>query len=364
MSTGESIRRAAERLQPKAAATVRRLGLNRRQVETDPGPTGRASESDVVAAYRLLLDREPDIGGLAAYRRQVADGTLTRVRLAAELLGSPEFARQHPALVKAGTWSEDIEVDGFSIAVDPSDWAVGATIAAVRRYEPEVTAVIRSLIGPGASFVDIGANIGWFSLLAGSIVGPSGTVVAVEPNLRNCQLLQASRSTNGFDHVDIVAGAASDASGWLALETDASNGRVIPLGPIDGRTKAIACSYVVPALTLDQLLADRQVDAVDAVKVDVEGVETRVFAGAEKLLSEQHPPIVFEWFPVALRSTGGVAPDVPLDLLRAHGYSIDVIGHNVSNGHAATGDLTNDEIEAIRLEAGRENLDLLARRRD
>jgi FkbM family methyltransferase len=363
MSSADSMRRAADRLRPRAEAAAQRLGFLRTPVERDSGPRGRASEADVVAAYRMLLGREPDGGGLAGYRRQIAEGTLTRDRLATELLGSPEFARGHPSLIKAGAWSEEIQVAGFSIAVDPSDWAVGATIAAVRRYEPEVTAVIRTLIGPGASFVDVGANIGWFSLLAGSIVGASGTVVAVEPNLRNCELLRASKTANGFEHIDVVAGAASDTTGWLALETDASNGRVIPLGPIDGRSEAIPCSYVVPALTLDQLLGDRQVESVDAMKVDVEGVEARVFAGAERLLSEQHPAIVFEWFPVALRSTVDVEPDVPLDLLRAHGYSITVIGHPSAEAESADQGLTNLEIEAIRTTAGRENLDLLARRR-
>jgi FkbM family methyltransferase len=319
--------------------------------------------ADVVAAYRLLLGREPDEGGLAGYRRRVAAGTLRRDQLAAELLGSPEFARLHPTLVAPGTATEDVAVDGFVITVDPTDWAVGATIAAVRRYEPEVTAAVRSLLRPGGTFVDVGANIGWFSLLAASIVGPSGSVLAVEPNLRNCELLAASRARNGFNRIDVVAGAASDAGGWLALETDASNGRVIPLGPVSARTEPVRCSYAVPAFTLDALLADRGLDAVDAVKVDVEGVEARVFAGAERLLAERRPPVVFEWYPAALRSTGGVDPRVPLGLLRQHGYGIAVIGHPSADADPAGPGLSDDEIEAVRVAAGRENLDLLARHR-
>jgi FkbM family methyltransferase len=357
MSTANLIHRAADQLRPRAELLAHRFGLG-----LEPGPKGRATEADIVAAYRLLLGREPDAGGWASYRRQVLDGTLRRDQLAAELLGSPEFARGHSALVAPGALTEEVQVDGFSITIDPADWAVGATIAAVRSYEPEVTAVVRSLIGPGAGFVDVGANIGWFSLLAGSIVGPSGTVIAVEPNLRNCDLLRTSRAINRFDRIDVVAGAASDAGGWLALETDASNGRVIPLGPVTGRTEAVPCSYAVPAFTLDQLLADRNVERVDAMKVDVEGVEARVFAGAEQLLANQHPPVVFEWFPVALRSTGDVDPTVPLAMLRAHGYAIAVVGHPSADALPADHGLSNDEIERIRLASGRENLDLLARR--
>ncbi|MCL2393115.1 MAG: FkbM family methyltransferase [Acidimicrobiaceae bacterium] len=354
-TTGAALRPAATsaarrlRLDTGASALLKRAGLQRAPA---PGPDAPASEADVFAAYRLLLGREPDAEGLAGYRRRL--GRLGRQELAAELLGSVEFARRHPGA--ASPLDQPVAVEGFTIVVDPADWAVGATITATGRYEPEVTAVVRSLLRPGATFVDIGANIGWFSLLAASIVGPAGSVLAVEPNLRNCELLEGSKKQNGFSQIDVLPGAASDRQGWLALQTDASNGRVVPLGPVSGATAAIPCSYVVPAFPLDQLLAERGLDQVDAIKVDVEGVETAVFAGAQRLLSDRRTSVVFEWYPDALRSTGGVAPEAPLRRLRDLGYAIEVIG-------AGGPDLSDRDVEAIRIASGRENLDLLARPR-
>jgi FkbM family methyltransferase len=336
---------------------LRKAGVQRLPA---PGPDAPATEADLWAAYRLLLGREPDPEGLAGFRRRL--GSLGRTDLAAEFMGSPEFAHRHPPTAAAAV-DQPVEVEGFTIFVDPADWAVGATIAATRRYEPEVSDMVRSLLRPGGTFIDIGANIGWFSLLAASIVGHSGSVLAIEPNVRNCHLLNASRERNGFSQIDVVAGAVSDRQSWLALETDASNGRVIPLGPLSATTAAIPCSYAVPAYPLDQLLEERGIDQVDAMKVDVEGVETAVFAGAERLLRDRRPTLAFEWYPEALCSTGGVEPATPLRLLRDHGYALGVIGHASAAGGMDGPGLSDDEVEGIRVAWGRENLDLLARPR-
>ena len=91
---------------------------------------------------------------------------------------------------------------------------------------------MRQVLGAGGTFVDAGANIGWFSLLGASLVGPTGHVVAIEPNPLNVALLRQSARDNGFDNVDVMVVALSDEGGVVALETDGSNGRVIPIeGP-------------------------------------------------------------------------------------------------------------------------------------
>ena len=109
--------------------------------------------------------------------------------------------------------------------MDPADYAVGHTVARTGSYEPEVSATLREVLPPGATFVDIGANIGWFSLLAASLVGPTGRVIAIEPNPRNVALLRQSAKDNGFDNIDVVTVALGERRGAAALETDGSNGR-------------------------------------------------------------------------------------------------------------------------------------------
>ena len=328
----------------------------------DTGPDGPATAADVSSAYRLLLGREPDPSGAERYSRRLAAGQLRRDELAEELVNSVEFARRHPHLVATRHPDvKDVKVDGFIIVVEPSDWAVGASIAQRQVYEPEVTAAVRSLLAPGGTFVDVGANIGWYSLLAASLVGPAGTVLAVEPNTHNCELLKVSCERNDFTNIALFNAAVSDRAGWVALETDASNGRVIPLGPLDHTVGPIACSYAVPAFTLDELLVARGILAqVDAVKVDVEGVETAVFSGASRLLGDVRPSVVFEWYPKALATTGGVDPYAPLQFLRRHGYAISVVGRPSGDAEG----LSDPEIEAFRVSSGRDLLDLLARHRD
>ena len=346
--------------------------LHRRRSVQTPEPSERpsgapmigsgapASSSDIAIAYRLLLGREPDLAGQDHYSSRIAAG-LSLAELAEEVINSPEFARRHRDVGRYRPDTAIVDVQGFSIIVEPSDWAVGRTIASERDYEPEVSASVRALLDPSCVFVDVGANIGWYSLLAASLVGNSGRVLAIEPNLRNVALLNASRELNGFTAIEVFAGAAYDDEVWLALDTDASNGTVIPLGPVTGSAESVACSYVAPGATLDRLLDDRGLfDSVGLVKVDVEGSETRVLRGAAKLLDEVHPPIVFEWYPDALRKAGGVSPEAPLDLLREHGYSISAIGYRDRDSDGAR-DLSNSDIERLLASSGRDLLDLLAR---
>ena len=119
-----------------------------------------------------------------------------------------------------------------------ADYAVGHTIARTGNYAGEVSAALREQLAAGATFVDIGANIGWFSLLAASVVGPAGRVIAIEPNPNNVALLQHSAKDNSFDNIEVLPVAIADRAGAVALETDGSNGRVIPIDgppPVAGR---------------------------------------------------------------------------------------------------------------------------------
>src|SRR5689334_16156257 len=82
-----------------------------------------------------------------------------------------------------------LRLGGFKLYVRLDDWAVGARIAVRRRYEPYVTAALEPLLKPGAVLVDIGANIGYYTMLAAARVSPTGKVIAFEPSAENCELI-------------------------------------------------------------------------------------------------------------------------------------------------------------------------------
>lgn len=309
-----------------------------------------ADLDDVRACYRLLLGRPPDPAGLEHWAGRVAGGGTTVEALVGAFLASEECVRRYGAVLGTPSAVEAVSLpDGLVVHLDRRDWAVGSPLARTGTYEPDVTEVVLAALAPGATFVDVGANIGWFALQAARAVGPTGTVVAVEPNPANCQLIEASAAANGFGNVHVVAAAAGRQAGWAALETDASNGRMVPL---EAGRAAVACSYAVPVRPLDAILEDLGVARVDVVKIDTEGAEPQVLDGAERTLAG-HPVVVSEFFPDALADTSGVDARRHLARLRAAGYALAVIGEPGPGG--------DDDILAVLARRGTDHVDLVAR---
>jgi FkbM family methyltransferase len=268
-----------------------------------------------------------------------------------EFLGSVEFARAHPAHAGPGASVEVVATtEGFRMHVDGADYAVGHTIARTGTYEPDVTALVRRVLRPGHTFVDVGANMGWFSLLAAGLVGPQGRVVAIEPNPANVALLEASAQENGFANIEVANMALAEHPMAVALETDGSNGRVIPVEePPRGPVRA---TYVVAAQPLDSVLESLGVGHVDVIKVDVEGAEPLVLLGGAKAFSSPPPLLVTEFYPLALDSSPWGGARRYLALLRSRGYRLAIIG--------AEDDADDDLVLARAVEDGRDHVDLLA----
>src|SRR5262249_57638786 len=93
---------------------------------------------------------------------------------------------------------------------------------------PHVTRVIRALLQPGTVMVDIGANIGYYTLLAAARIGSTGKVIAFEPNVDNCTLLHKSLQANDFANVVLYNVAVAEAEGAVSLHISDSNGSIVP----------------------------------------------------------------------------------------------------------------------------------------
>jgi|SRR5579875_473582 FkbM family methyltransferase len=308
-----------------------------------------ATLADVVDCYRLLLGRAPDGAGLEHYGQRLHQG-LRLGELVDEFARSVEFLRRY-GLTPAGSShpSEAVQTSlGFVLYVDPSDYAVGHTISLTRSYEPDVSSAVQSVLCRGATFVDIGANAGWFSMLAASVVGPTGKVLAVEPNPLNTELLVRSARGNGFENVEAFTVALADKAGMAALETDGSNGRVVPLDRPP--QEPLRASYVVRSTTLDALASEAGVGRVDAMKLDVEGAEPLVLAGARGLVGRDRPVIVTEFYPAALDGAPWGSARGYLELLRGLGYRLAVIGPGV---------VPDDDAAIISMAEQKGQLDLL-----
>ncbi len=148
------------------------------------------------------------------------------------------------------------------------------------------------LVRPGDVFVDVGANIGLFTLKAARLCGPTGRVIAIEPGRQSLARLRANIALNGWTHVDVIGKALADKIDVAALHhidlgddpqafSLLSNGRDMP-------------AETVEVTTLDTLVGELGLARLDCLKMDVEGAEPLVVAGGREALMRFKPIVIFE----------------------------------------------------------------------
>ncbi|MBI1180512.1 MAG: FkbM family methyltransferase [Alphaproteobacteria bacterium] len=162
-------------------------------------------------------------------------------------------------------------------------------------WEPNLTAFFRRTLRPGDTVVDVGANIGYFSLLAARLVGPSGAVHAVEASPAIADLLERNVALNGFANVTVHRVAASDRAGKLHLFSGGAGGNLGASTTRDHRAAeaGYALEAEVPARPLSEIVPLDALLAARIVKIDVEGAEADVLAGLASVMDRFGPDTVF-----------------------------------------------------------------------
>ena len=233
----------------------------------------------------LLYPHLPD--DLRAEVDAAGSGDLTQPSTIRRMLGSIEH-QVAPTVFSVQLTDADAvlsRVGEVELLCDAADAAVTPGLRS-GAYEPHLTAVFERHCRPGMTVVDVGANLGYFSLLAAGLVGPSGRVVVLEPNSENCRLLLSSLRRGGVSNVDLLPVAADAAPGWAYYSTHVgSNG-----GLIDDGDLLSHFGVVVPTFRLDDLVSG----PVGLLKMDVEGAEGRVVAGATRIIEHDRPIITTE----------------------------------------------------------------------
>ena len=284
----------------------------------DQGPvfSEAASLDDIKNCFRLLLGRHPNPEEWRGHAMR--EGEPLRA-VVASYLGSLEFSRR--GLLHEATQDPPIltELDDFRIYSAPDDAAVGCHVRA-GGYEPEVVACFRRILRPGMGVLDIGANIGYFTMLAAVLVGPSGHVLAVEPNGRNARLLEASRRANEFSQVAVAQVAAGAQPGMLALHRSFSNGTTSEPG---AGIAALLGAETVGCVPLDALVAPPR--RIDLIKVDVEGAEYLALSGCAGIIARDRPAIISEFSPGLMPGISGISGPDYLSWLSGRGYALSVI---------------------------------------
>lgn len=193
-------------------------------------------------------------------------------------------------------------------------------------YEPEVLAVALDMLRPDADVIDVGANIGLFSVaLAGRLT--SGRLLAVEPSAV-FERLERNLADNGLASRSILfRGAAGSTDGEMTLNYVAGREEYASLGNLVHPSIAGAASQsaTVPVSTIDALV-ERHGLSPGLIKVDVEGFEHAVFAGARETLRRHRPAILSELSDPLLRSNGSSSAQV-VAMLKSAGYTVTDAEH-------------------------------------
>ena len=176
-----------------------------------------------------------------------------------------------------GNWSGDL-----SISL-PRSGSAAHVFYARGPGEPPLAAELVARLPPGGVFVDVGAHIGVYSLIAARAVGAAGRVFAVEPQAACCTHVRTNVDLNRLTNVVVVQAAAGDADGAVSFATNSrSMGGMVAAGG----------NSVVPMVRLDTFAREHQLDTIDVLKLDAAGNEHAALVGADALLRARRLPAI------------------------------------------------------------------------
>ena len=209
---------------------------------------------------------------------------------------------------------------GVVMLLDPGD-CVSSEILRTGRWEPDSWAAIRQHLPVGGTFVDVGAHIGYFSLKAAGVVGPTGKVIAVEANPDTARRLRDNVRASGANAIAVHPVACSDSDG--ALEFFASNrgntGKASLSRENALQSGSVSAAHRVRTQPLDAIVIESAVSRVDVIKMDVEGAELLVLKGAKRILARYSPVLIVELSDRLLQSMGTTTAGVK-EYLQSFGY--------------------------------------------
>jgi len=225
-------------------------------------------------------------------------------RMAAAVLAGTNIERFGPVkrlnhFITSRIGQRVVEIDGVTYHLDARD---SLNLSILREFEPVETALMRQEIKEGDVVVDIGANIGYFTLLFSELVGESGTVYAFEPDAHNFALLEKNIDANGRTNIRPICKAVSETTGTSRLFLSSEGGvdhRMYDSG--DGREH-----IDIETVSLDEYLDPGL--KVDFIKMDTQGSEVLATTGMQDVLNRSaNVKLLTEFWPVGLHRSGTTA---------------------------------------------------------
>jgi FkbM family methyltransferase len=212
-----------------------------------------------------------------------------------------------------------VPFSGGTFFIDPCSH-FGLTLLEEGRYENELTAVFESTLHEGAVFVDVGANEGYFSIVASKLVGSQGRVIAVEPQSRLQTVLKENISLNAARNVSVNQIAVSNIVGSvdLYLAPDTITGST----SLSKTRKYPVPRETVPMTTLEKLLETTGIETVDLMKMDIEGFEYEAILGSPEVFRSKRIRTLTLELHTWLLTDRGLNPREITDFLQGAGYTL------------------------------------------
>lgn len=168
-------------------------------------------------------------------------------------------------------------IHGLRMELSPLEWTE-ITLMKDGLIEPKTTALFGTLLGPSDVYVDIGAHVGFHTLVARHHVGESGKVIAVEPQPYNCQKVLANWRANSFSNILLYVAAAGERGGAAVLHDQKVQDKSrlsLCLEPVNDEAQR----FQVPIINVEKLFCEQGVSKIRLLKIDVEGYELEVVRG-------------------------------------------------------------------------------------
>ena len=220
-----------------------------------------------------------------------------------------------------------IRVRGLKMHSNTPDRLLASFFWKTAILESYETQLLPQLVKPGMRVVDVGANIGYYTLLLARLVGPNGEVIAFEPDLNNYRLLTKNAARNHFASITAVNKAVADYNGRARLFINKGHRGDHRIYAGNEPRAAVA----IEATTLDAYLAG---SAIDVVKMDIQGAEMLAFKGMAATIALNPELIILTEFSPQHLLKCGAHPTAFLEALEAAGFTLRVIDERLKKVRA------------------------------
>ena len=280
-------------------------------------------EALVKAAYNVLFDRDPDPAGQKHWSNALQGG-LQREEFLHALLSSLEF-REKMGATEGFSKYQDIDliipIHGYQLRVPAAELSLVPHLLNERCWEPHITRYLRLNLKPTDIFMDVGANLGYFTIICAPLVR---RVIAFEPVSTTHSYCKGNISLNRLENVDLYQYGLWNEDIIKYIKVDSS--RLMSASISDNEYTA----YIDPIIcvSLDQMIRRRELNLprLDVVKMDIEGAEVYALNGMEKTIIQFRPKILMELNRPALEHLGNTVNDV-WNFFRRISYKLSAFEH-------------------------------------